>query len=271
MMKQLRISVIVPTYKPQAYLWECLDSICNQSFSKSDYELVLVLNGCNEPYNSQINSWLSRHKEVQVQYVQTDVGGVSNARNIALDKAKGEYITFIDDDDYISPSFLQELFNNSSEKCVTISNTIAFDDVTRKEQNEYIIAKTFNKCLKKKSISLIDARRFFAGPVRKLIHVNIIGNRRFNVRYKNGEDTLFMFLISSKIKQISCTSKNAIYYRRIRKNSANMHKRTFHERLNNSFNLIKEYSGIWVLSPQEYSFKLYVSNVLGALKTILVG
>lgn len=270
-MKQTKISVIVPTYKPQVYLWECLDSIYNQSLSKSDYELVLVLNGCNEPYNSQINDWLSEHNEMQVQYIQTDMGGVSNARNIALDKAIGEYITFIDDDDYISPSFLQELLNYSSEKCVAISNTIAFDDVTRKELNKYIIAKTFNKCLKKKSISIIDARRFFAGPVRKLIHINIIANRRFNVRYKNGEDTLFMFLISNQIKQISCTSKNAIYYRRIRKNSANMHKRTFHERLNNSFNLIKEYSGIWVLSPQKYSFKLYVSNVLGALKTILVG
>lgn len=270
-MKQTKISVIVPTYKPQVYLWECLDSIYNQSLSKSDYELVLVLNGCNEPYNSQINDWLSEHNKMQVQYVQTDMGGVSNARNIALDKAIGEYITFIDDDDYISPSFLQELLNNSSEKCVAISNTIAFDDVTRKELNEYIIAKTFNKCLKKKSISIIDARRFFAGPVRKLIHINIIGNRRFNVRYKNGEDTLFMFLISNQIKQISCTSKNAIYYRRIRKNSANMYKRTFLERLNNSFNLIKEYSSILIFSPQKYNIKLYVSNVLGALKTILVG
>lgn len=269
-MKQTKISVIVPTYKPQVYLWECLDSIYNQSLSKSDYELVLVLNGCNEPYNSQINDWLSEHNEMQVQYIQTDMGGVSNARNIALDKAIGEYITFIDDDDYISPSFLQELLNNSSEKCVAISNTIAFDDVTRKELNEYIIAKTFNKCLKKKSISIIDARRFFAGPVRKLIHINIIGNRRFNVRYKNGEDTLFMFLISNQIKQISCTSKNAIYYRRIRKNSANMYKRTFLERLNNSFNLIKEYSSILIFSPQKYNIKLYVSNVLGALKTILV-
>ena len=270
-MKQTKISVIVPTYKPQVYLWECLDSIYNQSLSKSDYELVLVLNGCNEPYNSQINDWLSEHDEMQVQYIQTDMGGVSNARNIALDKALGEYITFIDDDDYISPSFLQELLNNSSEKCVAISNTIAFDDVTKKELNKYIIAKAFNKCLKNKSISIIDARRYFAGPVRKLIHINIIGNRRFNVRYKNGEDTLFMFLISNQIKQISCTSKNAIYYRRIRKNSANMYKRTFLERLNNSFNLIKEYSSILMHSPQKYNIKLYASNVLGALKTILVG
>ena len=80
----MKITVIVPTYKPQSYLWECLDAIYNQTFSKSDYELILVLNGCNEPYNSQINDWLSEHKDLQVQFIQTDQGGVSNARNIAL-------------------------------------------------------------------------------------------------------------------------------------------------------------------------------------------
>lgn len=94
----MKITVIVPTYKPQSYLWECLDSIYNQTFSKSDYELILVLNGCNEPYNSQIKDWLSEHKDLQVQFIQTDQGGVSNARNIAIDNARGEYVTFIDDD-----------------------------------------------------------------------------------------------------------------------------------------------------------------------------
>ena len=85
----MKISVIVPTYKPQTYLWECLDSIYNQTFPKSDYELVLVLNGCNEPYNTQIKEWLLNHSDLHVQYFQTDEGGVSNARNIALDNAKG--------------------------------------------------------------------------------------------------------------------------------------------------------------------------------------
>ena len=117
----MKITVIVPTYKPQAYLWECLDSIYNQTLPKSDYELVLVLNGCNEPYNTQILDWLSKHKDLNVQFFQTYTGGVSNARNIALDNAKGEYVTFIDDDDYISSTFLKELLDNSSESCVTIS------------------------------------------------------------------------------------------------------------------------------------------------------
>lgn len=270
-MKKILISVVIPTFKPVSYLWVCLDSIYNQTLSKESFEVIIVLNGCCEPYDTQIKEWLSRHKDLRVQYSQIDQGGVSNARNIALNKAEGEYITFIDDDDYISPSFLQELLEKSSGKCVAISNTIAFNDETNNEFKNYVLARDFNKCFKKRNITIFDARRFFAGPVRKLIHRDIIGNRRFNMRYKNGEDTLFMFLISDQIKQISCTSKNAIYYRRVREDSANMHKRSFLMRLNNSLNLIKDYSCIWGLSPHKYSFVLYLSNVLGSLKTIIVG
>lgn len=270
-MIQTKISVIVPTYKPLAYLWECLDSIYNQTFPKSDYELVLVLNGCNEPYNTPILDWLSKHKDLNVQFFQTDTGGVSNARNIALDNAKGEYMTFIDDDDYVSSGFLQELFANSSKECVAISNTVAFDDVSKEVQDDYIVAKDFKKCLLKGNASLVDARRFFAGPVRKLLHRDIIGKRRFNRMFKNGEDTLFMFLVSDRIRRISCTSENAIYYRRIREDSANMHKRSFLNRLENSLNLIMEYTYIYLSSPNRYSLKLYVANVLGAVKTSVVG
>lgn len=85
----MKISVIVPSYKPQAYLYECLDSIYNQTFPKPEYELVLVLNGCNEPYNSQIRDWIQSHSGLQIQFFQTDEAGVSSARNMALNAARG--------------------------------------------------------------------------------------------------------------------------------------------------------------------------------------
>ena len=85
----MKVSVIVPTYKPQAYLWECLESIYNQTFPKTEYELVLVLNGESLPYDERIKDWLSRHCDLQVQYLQTNKSGVSNARNMALNVARG--------------------------------------------------------------------------------------------------------------------------------------------------------------------------------------
>ena len=124
----MKISVIVPTYKPQGYLWECLDSIYNQTFSKLDYELVLVLNGCNEPFHSQIKDWLDIHSDLQAQFFQTDEGGVSNARNIALDNLRGEYVTFIDDDDIISTACLEELYEKATPDTVSLCYPYAFND-----------------------------------------------------------------------------------------------------------------------------------------------
>ena len=53
----MKISVIIPSYKPQEYLWQCLDSLCSQTFPKEDFELILVLNGCKEPYYEQIKAY----------------------------------------------------------------------------------------------------------------------------------------------------------------------------------------------------------------------
>lgn len=250
----MKISVIVPTYKPQAYLWECLDSIYNQTFPKSDYELVLVLNGCNEPYNTQILDWLSKHKDLNVQFFQIDTGGVSNARNIALDNAKGEYVTFIDDDDLISTAYLKELYEKATPDTVSLCYPYAFNDGDIEKQLPYSITKAYDYICKHKCKKLSSmARKFFSGPCMKLIPMSFIHDRRYDVRFKNGEDSLFMFLISDKIDKVSFTSKDAIYYRRFRENSACTRSKTKREIIANKMNMIKAYISIYLRKPQKYS------------------
>lgn len=263
----MKISVIVPTYKPQAYLWECLDSIYNQTFPKSDYELVLVLNGCNEPYNTQILDWLSKHKDLNVQFFQIDTGGVSNARNIALDNAKGEYVTFIDDDDLISTAYLKELYEKATPDTVSLCYPYAFNDGDIEKQLPYSITKAYDYICKHKCKKLSSmARKFFSGPCMKLIPMSFIHDRRYDVRFKNGEDSLFMFLISDKIDKVSFTSKDAIYYRRFRENSACTRSKTKREIIANKMNMIKAYISIYLRKPQKYSLLFFITRLLGALR-----
>ena len=268
----MKITVIVPTYKPQAYLWECLDSIYNQTLPKSDYELVLVLNGCNEPYNTQILDWLSKHKDLNVQFFRTDTGGVSNARNIALDNARGESVTFIDDDDYISPVYLQELYEKASPDTISLCYPYAFNDGDFGKQLPYRITDAYDYCIKNKCIDISSkARKYFSGPCMKLIPLVFIQNRRFDKRFKNGEDSLFMFLISDKIHKVSFTSKNAIYYRRYRKESATTSKKKIWMVVKNQLKIIKEYSLIFCCNPLKYNFNFYLTRIMGAVRTIFIG
>lgn len=265
----MKISVIVPTYKPQAYLWECLDSIYNQTFPKTDYELLLVLNGCNEPYNTQITEWLSKHSDLQVQYFQTDEGGVSNARNIALDKAKGEYITFIDDDDYISDVYLSDLYQYSTQNIVAISDTVSFDDETKVVEKDNILHCDFVNRSSSKLYNIYSVKKFYGAPVRKLVSRSIIGNRRFDTRFRNGEDTLFFFLISDCIYKTRPSSGAAVYYRRCRPTSAHFTKKTRKEKVTLGFNLIGILSGYYFKNPKHYNFLFYLTRVIGAIKIMI--
>lgn len=265
----MKVSVIVPTYKPQAYLWECLDSIYNQTFPKTDYELVLVLNGCNEPYNTQIKEWLSQHSDLQVQYIQTDEGGVSNARNIALDKAKGEYITFIDDDDLISPAYLEELYEKVTPDTVSLCYPFAFNDGQIEEQIPYSITYTYNYCIEHKCNKLSSrARKYFSGPCMKLIPMSFIQGRRYDVRFKNGEDSLFMFLISDKIDKVAFTSKKAVYYRRYRTGSAVSVHRNTKERIINNVRSIREYVRMYLNGG--YSTFFFLTRLVAETRGIIL-
>lgn len=267
----MKISVIIPTYKPQNYIWECLDSIKNQTFPKEDFELILVLNGCNEPYYSQIKEYINQNLNgYNINFIQTDTGGVSNARNIALDVAKGEYVTFIDDDDYVSSSFLEELHKVATPDVVSLSNAVAFSDGNISNTTySFNLSKEFKKKSMHGIQPLSRCRRYFAGPWMKLIHRDIIKDRRYDIRFKNGEDSIYMFLISDKIKSVGFSSSNAIYYRRYRDNSAVTQKRTVSQKFVNAMKMIREYIKIYAKAPYSYSFEFFITRILGTVKSIL--
>lgn len=266
------VSVIIPTYKPANYFEQCLRSLNQQTIDSSQLEIIIVLNGCREPWLSYIDIAIKKNiSNLQVKLIQTDIPGVSNARNIGIDKSKGDYITFIDDDDYISPKYLEELLKNSSEDCMGLTDSIYFQDENHKliydniHHNDYIRLKNIH------NPTLYQSRRFFNGPVMKLIHRNIIGNRRFDVHFANGEDSLFMALISDRIKHCRFCISDAIYYRRIRPNSATTSKKSFLNKLINNLNRIVQYCKYWIKNPLKYNVSFMISRILASVKNLVVG
>ncbi len=99
------VSVIVPIYNSEKYLKRCVDSILSQTFS--DFELLLVDDGSTDGSGSICDEYSAKDSRVRVFHKEN--GGVSSARNLGLDNARGEWITFVDSDDYLEKSFLAEL------------------------------------------------------------------------------------------------------------------------------------------------------------------
>ena len=269
----MKVSVIIPTYKPQFYLWECLDSLLKQTFPKADFELILVLNGCCEPYRSDINNYIVKKMEgMNVNFIQTDKGGVSNARNIALDCVRGEYVTFVDDDDLVSPSYLEELYEKASFDTVSLCYPYAFDDGHLQRQLQWDLTDTYNYCSINTANKISSkVRKYFSGPCMKLIPMSYIQDRRYDVRFKNGEDTLFMFLISDKFSKFSFTSTEAVYYRRNRLGSAVNVKRSSYEIIKSNIFQIILYIKYYFSNPFKYNLHFFLTRIGGSLWGIYSG
>lgn len=263
------VSVIIPSYKPQAYLYECLDSLCCQTLPKECFEVILVLNGCKEPYLEQINKYASCHNNLPLHVIQIDLGGVSNARNIAISKSRGDYITFIDDDDYVSPSFLEELLAVSDEHTVGLCYPYAFNDGEEGGQLPSKVTLEYEKKSIHGKQKSVKVRRFFSGPWAKMFHRSIIGDRRFDTRFSVGEDSQFMYLISDRIPMVAFTSRNAIYYRRFRNESATTSRYSFTKVLKNCWLRFKINTSIYFSSLSTRSFRRYLYSVMGLCSILL--
>ena len=263
----MKVTVIIPTFKPKEYIWECLDSVANQTFPKDDFEVIIVLNGCCEPWKSDIERYINQNMNgINVSFIQTDFPGVSNARNMALDNAEGQYVAFLDDDDFVSENYLSQLYEKASEDTISLCYPYAFIDGCAEQQIKYGITKQYNSLEDCGKVKFTKARKYFSGPCMKLIPMKFIQERRFDVRFRNGEDSLFMFLISDMFRFVECTDRNAIYYRRYRENSAVTAKRSIIERIINSLRMIKAYSKIYFSGICKYDLGFFLTRILGALK-----
>lgn len=101
-------SVIVPVYNVEKYISKCLDSILGQSCD--DFEIIVVNDGSPDNSQSVIDNYVEKYPLKIKSYIKEN-GGLSDARNYGIDRASGEYMLFIDSDDYISPDLLSELKN----------------------------------------------------------------------------------------------------------------------------------------------------------------
>ena len=103
------ISIIVPVYNTEKYLDQCIQSILSQTYT--DFELLLIDDGSTDSSGVICDRYAEQDSRVRV-FLKPN-GGVSSARNIGLDNTKGEWITFLDSDDWIAPSMLDEVYKTA--------------------------------------------------------------------------------------------------------------------------------------------------------------
>lgn len=110
------LSIIVPVYKVESYLPRCVDSILTQTFS--DFELILVDDGSPDRCGAVCDEYAARDSRVRV--IHKENGGLSSARNAGLDIARGQWLGFVDSDDYIAPDCYEKMLDCARRRNVKL-------------------------------------------------------------------------------------------------------------------------------------------------------
>lgn len=207
------ISIIVPVYKVEDYLEECIDSILNQSFK--DFELILVDDG--SPDNCPLICDNYAKKDNRVFVIHKKNGGLSSARNAGLDyifqKSNSRYISFIDSDDYVKKDFLEKLFYGIKNSDITMCYMSRFDEFgTRRKEYSFSGVTDSINFWKIKGISPNDVV-----VCNKLYKKQIFSNIRFPVGKIHEDEFVMHYVIGDKLS-INII-KDYLYLYRIREKS----------------------------------------------------
>lgn len=204
------ISIIMPIYKAEDYLEKSITSILNQTFK--NFELILVDDG--SPDNSgKICDELAVNDN-RIKVIHKKNGGASTARNAGLDIAKGEFIAFVDSDDWIEPTLFEILFNLAKKHDADISqcNYIKTENEDIKIENDKNeIIKTFNKI---ESLNNLYNEMYVSTVVlwNKIYKKSLFDEIRFpNMRIF--EDEAIMYKLLYKSNKLVYTNQKLYYYR----------------------------------------------------------
>ena len=205
------ISVIVPIYKVENSIHRCVYSILAQSYM--DFELLLVDDG--SPDNSGVICDEYVVKDSRVRVFHKENGGVSSARNLGLDNAQGEYITFCDSDDYVDTEWLA-VYSDA----IAMGGDFAIQGIYYIKNNGEIEPKKLVPSIgttienKRNLIVELMCMGVYGYPVTKLFRRQIIEDNhiRFDVNSAFREDEQFFSQYLIHVKSFMCIDKENYYY-----------------------------------------------------------
>ena len=205
----MKISVIVPVYNCESYLPACLDSILNQTFS--DLEIIVVDDGSTDGSSAICDAYAQ--KDTRIQVIHQSNQGVSAARNVGLDIATGEYLSFIDSDDALDPEMYKILIDLSEAHHADIAHCgyrrFRLDGSTVDISGS---GKLYEQKPEEALRCLITGQLFVGGLWNKLYRQCLFSDIRFDPDLKINEDVLVNYLAFRKAHHTVFLDKPLYHY-----------------------------------------------------------
>lgn len=219
-----KITIITPVYNVKDYLAECINSVINQSYK--EIEFFLIDDGSNDGSEKICDEYAKKDNRITVIHKHNEGQGV--ARNVAIECMTGDYVLFVDSDDYLEKDAIQKMISSMKETtdllCCNykVNNGIKSVEVEMLNENRFIEKNELFELY-------LDKNQIFTGPVCKLIRSSIMKQIKFP-RMRCNEDVYILHEVFDKCKEIFLC-KECFYTIRIRKDSTE-HKPFSHAKMN---------------------------------------
>jgi len=192
-----KISIIIPTYNAERTIARCVNSIQEQTYS--DLEIIIVNDGSKDSTERIVH--LLKKNDERIKLITIPNGGVSHARNVGIENATGDYITFVDSDDYIDSDMYECLLEVAKEYDVKIVHC-SYKNVSENEKINSVVGDTGKIITQNhdEAMSCILEGKLFAGGLwNKLFDVELFDEIRLEENIKFNEDVLANYQLFDKV------------------------------------------------------------------------
>ncbi|WP_298367979.1 glycosyltransferase family A protein [uncultured Lutibacter sp.] len=228
------ISIIIPIYNAEKHLKKCISSVLNQTYD--NFELILVNDGSTDNSSLICNNFEKLDKRIKITSQKNK--GVSSARNIGINEAKGEYICFVDADDWVTKNYLSH-FNLKIDIDLQIQSVRIWHEIDNRIKDvKFSKQKLYKNSQIIEVIEIAERNELIRSPWIKLFKTSIIkdNNIKFNSNISYGEDYIFVLNYLMFISSIYIIDKVNYIYAQRKNNSLSKKYISYEER----FNFFKE-------------------------------
>lgn len=222
-LSDIKVSIIIPIYNTEKYLKKCLDSVINQTLK--NIEIICIDDGSTDDSPNILKEYAKRDNRIKI--ISKENGGQAIARNIGIDNSTGEYIGFVDSDDYINLNMFEKLYKQakSNDLDMNMCKISLFEDGTDNFQDNvwYYALNVFGD-MEKKVFTHNDTTEFTCEisvtPYNKIYKRSFI--KKHGIKFPEGlifEDEVFFFDAYLRAERVSLLKENLYYYRTNREGS----------------------------------------------------
>lgn len=273
-MNGIKVSIIMPVYKVEEYVGKAIESIQQQTLK--EFEFIIVDDGTPDRSGEICDEYA--RKDSRIQVIHKENGGAPSARNIAIDIAKGEYLYFMDSDDWAEPTMLEDMYglaklNNSQLVVAGFYIDTYYGDGAYRTDDYYVEDMVFSdrEEFRQNAYKLFDKNLLYT-PWNKLFQASYIKDNNLKFPKTFWDDFPFNLSVVEKIERVTVTSRQYYHFIRARAESetASYRPNMYTKREEEHEWLVKLYKEWNIYNPEtkEMLARRYIERFIGCIENI---